>query len=240
MKRRLSPIASSLSARAKRSRRSPIASAREIGSPKRRWTLPKPRRSSLRARTSPQVLSFTRTPPLSSPTIEPQREVVRVYRLIGDLQEQRIVRGDHIQLLQRKPAGSVGELIFAPAPLHHEPLARLHAGRLLGYHRERLLARADSVDSGLEIPALRGANEMHVIVDEARNHRSAFEVDHPGIGPDMLGHLIVGAHRQDPVTLDRQCLDGREVVVDGQNLAVPEYLLGPGGLFRLTGSEHAQ
>ena len=50
-----------------------------------------------------------------------QGQAVGVHRLIGDLEKKRVVGSRGIEFLQSEPARSVGELVFTPAALHHEP-----------------------------------------------------------------------------------------------------------------------
>ena len=80
---------------------------------------------------------------------------------------------------------------------------------------------------------MHGANEMHVIVDEARDDRSTRKVDHPGIGSDLFFNVDVAAHRNDAFAVNRQGLGDGEIVVDRQDPAIAKHLFGMVRLFGL-------
>ena len=75
---------------------------------------------------------------------------------------------------------------------------------------------------------------MHVIVDEARNDRSALKVDHPCVGSDLILHVIVAAHLDNPFAPNRQGFGDGKLTVDRQDSAVAKYLVGKCRLFGLT------
>ena len=152
-----------------------------------------------------------------------QGQTVGVHRLIGNLKKQRVLRRRGVQIFQRKPTGAVGKLVLAPPSLHHEPLARLHGGRLCGNDCKRLRPRTDPVDACLQVPALDSADEMHVIFDQARNDRSALQIDDLGVRADVLGDLGVAAHRDDSATVDSHGFGNGEFIVYRQDLAVVQH-----------------
>ena len=149
-----------------------------------------------------------------------QRQAVGVDDAVAFLHEQRILRCHTIQLFEREPARRFGELSRRPAALDHDPRAGRHAGRLGGKNRERFAVRVDAFEPGLAVPAIHGAREVEVVVDEAGDHGCTSDVDDPGVGTRVARDFLARAARHDAAVVDRQGLDDAEVRVDGQDLAV--------------------
>src|SRR4029077_14457913 len=107
-----------------------------------------------------------------------ERRAVEIALVVYGLQHYRVVGSDAVELVQRKPARVVGELLLGPAAERHDPLAGPRGARARGEHLERPLARGDAVQPQLVV--LGRADEMGVVVDESRDHGLFLWVDHFG------------------------------------------------------------
>ena len=153
------------------------------------------------------------------------------------MHEQRVSRRDPVKLLEREPAGRIGELARRPATLHHDPLAGRHVPRFGGQDLEGLAPRTHTLEPGLQVPALDGARQVEVVVDEARDDRRSGDVDNPGRGTRVSGNRFVGSAGDDTAAGDGQCVDDAEVRVDGQDLAARDD--GVGSLLRESSRQRA-
>src|SRR5207244_13220200 len=72
-----------------------------------------------------------------------------------------------------------------------------------------IFARVDAIPSKLQLPGVRAAEQMHVVVDEPGNDRSSPEIDPPGVRSRQLRHLLIGAdrHRSEEHTSELQSPD---------------------------------
>ena len=151
-----------------------------------------------------------------------QCQAVCVGAAITDLRIEGIFRRRTIEFLQGKATLSVGKLIHRPPALDHEPLAGRKAGGMLGDDCQRLLTRFHTVDSRLLMPALHGADVVHVIVDEARNDGAALQVHDCRVRIGERDYFVVGPRRQNPVAIECDGFHDIEIFVDSQNPAVAQ------------------
>ena len=93
---------------------------------------------------------------------------------------------------------------------------------MLGDDGERIFTRCHAVDSRLLVPALHGADVVHVIVDEARNDGAALKIHDQRIRTRERGHFVVGACCKNPVAIECNGFDDVKVFVDGKNPAVAQ------------------
>ena len=149
-----------------------------------------------------------------------QRKAVGIGAAITDLRIKGILRCRMIEFLKRKATLPVGELIHRPPALDHEPLSGRKSGGVLRDDGQRLLARIHAVDSRLLMPALHGADVMHVIVNKSGNDGAAIQIHDLRVRIGQRGHVVVGAGRENPVAVKCNGLDDIEFLVDGENPAV--------------------
>ena len=67
------------------------------------------------------------------------------------------------------------------------------------------------------------AYPVRVVVDQARDHRAAFKIDHLGAAVGELADIGVAPRCYHALILDRQRLHDGETVIDGHDLAVDDY-----------------
>src|SRR5450759_1134022 len=70
-----------------------------------------------------------------------------------------------------------------------------------------------------EPPLLRRAHEMRVVVDQARDHHPAPQVDLAHLRPGKFRHRCVAAGGDHALVPDCKRLHDREVIVDGDDFA---------------------
>jgi hypothetical protein len=95
------------------------------------------------------------------------------------------------------------ELVRGEAADHPHPLRRRRHRHLALQHRHRIGQRAHPVPAQFHIEVEPAANDVQVIVDEARQHAPALEVDDPGLLAGALHDLIVAADRAELPVGDR-------------------------------------
>jgi hypothetical protein len=143
--------------------------------------------------------------------------------VIDRLQHDRIGRRNGVELVARKAARLVGELLFRPAAENHDPLARRGAAHPIGQHLHRLLARGDAIEAQLVM--LGRPDPMGVIVDQAGNDGAPVEIDDLGRRAFKLVDGGVVADRHDALAANGKRLRDREAIIDRDDLAVDENLL---------------
>ena len=110
-------------------------------------------------------------------------------------------RGGELGL--RRPALLL-ELLLGPAAGDDQPAAGPARVARLAHAAERFLQRrgADPVHLGGE--AERGADRVHVRIDQARDHRAALQVDHAGRLARQLADFRIGSDRENAVAVGPQ------------------------------------
>ena len=149
---------------------------------------------------------------------------VEVAVAVDRLQHHRIAGRDAVELVERKAARVVGELLLRPAAEHHDPFAGLRLAHPLGEHLERPRPRGDAVEA--QFVVLGGAHPMGVVVDQARNDGAAGEIDHARRGALERLDLGRGPDLDDALTADGERLRDGEAVVDRDDLAVHQDEVG--------------
>ena len=110
------------------------------------------------------------------------RQTVGVHEAITFLDEQRILRCNAVKLLERDAARCIGELPRRLAALHHDPVTWLQACSLGSENAQDFAARVDAFEAGMLVPALDGASEVEMVVDEVRDDGCALDVDDLCVG----------------------------------------------------------
>ena len=131
-----------------------------------------------------------------------------------------------IELVARELRAAVGELIDRPAADVVHPLARRDRLCARGEQIERLPPRVDAVEADFVRPRRAGAQQVHVVVDETRNDRAAPQIDAARRGSGHLQDLLITADEDEAIAFDGDRLRDRELVVDGDDLAVGEDEIG--------------
>ena len=122
------------------------------------------------------------------------RLAVQVVRLARELQEDRVVWQDLVQLLAReRRVGSSRELIGRPAAEREDPLARALAAWPAPGASPSPACAYDAVEAVFERPVRALFLEVRVVVDEPRHQRAAAQIDPPGVGTGQRVDLLVGA-----------------------------------------------
>ena len=98
-----------------------------------------------------------------------QRAAVQEDLVVRLLQRNRVVGRDRIELFTRERLPVVGELCRRPAADVEDPAASANFLRPLAEHLDRLLARVDTVEAKLQLPGVARAQQVQVVVDEARD-----------------------------------------------------------------------
>ena len=151
---------------------------------------------------------------------------VRGTRPEQQLHEHGIVRSDLVELLAGERAPVVAELVWRVAAEDHDPPARAELARALGDQAPGLLTAVHAVEANVAGPLPRAADDVHVIVDEARNDRLLLQIDHAGARVDVAADLPIGADGQDAAVTHGKRLVNREALVDGDDAAVRHHQVG--------------
>ena len=257
------PASIESAARPLRSRRFRTLSARSDSAPQScpacsiRGPRPKPSAASRRARGIPLprcVLSAgpsaSRTTPVVSADPGPlcglpwavdaeqlQRTAVQVRLVVGRLQEHRMIRRYGVELLSRKRPRVVRELLDGPSPEVVDPLAGLDPLGAGAKKRQRLLARLDPVPPHFVPPRGAVPEQVHVVVDEPREDRSAAQVYSTRCRAGKTADVLVTADRDDTVAAHSDRLRDREPLVDGDDLAVRQDQIRRAGCARPLGPQ---
>ncbi len=88
-------------------------------------------------------------------------------------------------------------------------------------------SRADPIHFGAE--AERGANGVHVRIDQAGDHGASFQIDHARLLPGHLAQIGGRADGDDPAVAHGDRLRRGKFRVDGEDLAVEQ---NRGGVLR--------
>src|SRR5262249_14379372 len=110
-----------------------------------------------------------------------------------------------------------------PAALHHDPLTWLYARGLGGENPQSFAARVDAFEAGLLVPALNGASEVEMVIDEARDDGCTLDVDDLGVWTCVPRHPGAFAACDDTASVDRERFHDAGVRIDGQDLAVRDH-----------------
>ena len=70
--------------------------------------------------------------------------------------------------------------------------------------------------------SLRGANRMHVVIDQPRNDRAALQINHARFRTRQFFHFRAAAEGYDPAVADGQRFARGKLIVHGQDFAVQE------------------
>ena len=149
-----------------------------------------------------------------------QGTAIQVRGVVGRLEEHGVGGRDAVELVARQRAGIVGKLIHRPSAQVVDPLARRRRLDAGAQQLERRLPGADAVPPHFLLPGGRGAHQVHVVVDEPRDHGAAAEIDAARRRARQADDLAVAADAQDAVALDRHGLRDREAIVHRDHLAV--------------------
>ena len=152
---------------------------------------------------------------LQGPTV--QKDLV-----IRLLQRHRIVRGDLVELRARERPRVVRELRRGPAADVEDPGTRTRCPGTGPEHLNGPFSGFDSFPPQLQLPGVGGAQQVHMVVDEAGNDRPSAEVDSSGCRPGEPCDVSSGADGRDPVAPDGQRLRDREALVDRDDVRVDE------------------
>ena len=91
----------------------------------------------------------------------------------------------------------LGELMLAEAANHAHPLRRRCDGDLALQHAHRVGEAAHAVPAQLQVEVEATANDVEMVVDEARQDAPALEVDDLGLRTCQRHHLAVGADNEE-------------------------------------------
>jgi hypothetical protein len=78
------------------------------------------------------------------------------------------------------------------------------------------------------LPRRAETQQVHVVVDQAGNDRTAARVDPPRRGPGQGRDRLIASHRDDAAAADGNRLRDRELVVNGDDLGVGQDHVGRG------------
>ena len=156
---------------------------------------------------------------------------------VAELDVDRIIGRGRDQFRLRGPS-ILRELLGGPAARDNQPGTRRHAVRRLAHTIQSLgkRASADPIDLGGE--AERGANGVHVGINQARDYGAALQIDHARVRSGHLAHVGRSAGSDDPVIANRQGLDGGEIGIHGEDFAVEQDRGGGLGVQQARGKEH--
>jgi len=140
--------------------------------------------------------------------------------VVNGLQDQRIVGREAIEILERKAARLIGELLLRPAAEHNHPFARTGGTNAVSEQPQRVLARGDTVEPQLVV--LGRAYPVGMVVDEPGDDGPASEVDDPRAVAGALADVVIAPNRDDALPFDRQRLRNREAVVHRHDVAVDQ------------------
>ena len=144
--------------------------------------------------------------------------------IVNRLQHDGMVRGDAVELRQRKAARLVDELLFRPAAQHHDPFVRRGFGNPVRHQLERAAPGRDPIEAQLVV--LGGADPMRVIVDEAGNDGAAGEIDDTRRRSAQRLEIGGRADLDDALSADGERLGDGEAVIDRDDFAVDEEDVG--------------
>jgi hypothetical protein len=155
-----------------------------------------------------------------------QRRAVDEDADVKQLEHDRIVGRDGVELLAGEGTLVVGELLFRPAAQHRNPFAWFGCADFVRDVLEGLLARGDAVETDLAVPVFRGTHVVRVIVDQPGNDSAAGEFLDPRRWPLEAGDLLIAADRDDAFAAQRERLRDGEAVVDRDDAAVDQHHVG--------------
>ena len=159
----------------------------------------------------------------------PQESGVDERVIVLGLQERRTAAGYGIELGKGEARVGIGELLLVPAAQGDQPLV---TGQPVGDAPQPFqggtLAR-DALQPDQVAPVLRPAHEMIVVVDQPRHHGAPLEIHHLRGVVGQGQHVFARARGDEPVGCCREPFDDRELVVDGDDLAVDVDDLGRRG-----------
>ncbi len=131
-----------------------------------------------------------------------QRRGVQQRTVVQVEQEDGCFRGGRIELLDgRQPP--FGKLLFAEAADDADPLRRGRDRHLPLEHRHGVRERAHAVPAQLHVVVQATADDVGMIVDEARKRGTSHEVDDLGLGPGQRYDVRVQADVGEPSVGDR-------------------------------------
>ena len=131
-----------------------------------------------------------------------QRGTVQERPVVEMQQEDRRVRRQCVDLLQRRQP-LLRELMLGEAAHDPDPLRRRRACDLRLQHRHRVGEAAHAVPAQLHVEVEPAADDVQVIVDQARQHAPPAEVDLRAVGAGLRQHLPLVTDRREAALGDR-------------------------------------
>src|SRR6202000_1701599 len=106
----------------------------------------------------------------------------------------------------REGCGIVGELLMRPAADVVDPFTRSEGFSATAKHLDCLLSRFHPIEPAFSQPGRRGTQKVHVVIDQAGDNGSAFEIDPYGVRSGEAADVLVRASGYDVVAADRDRL----------------------------------
>ena len=101
------------------------------------------------------------------------------------------------------------ELVLGEAADDPHPLRWRRDRDLLLQHRHRVRKRPHAVPAKLHVEVETASDDVQMVVDQARQHPSSFQVDDPCRGTGELHHVVVMADRCEHAVFDGDRARGR-------------------------------
>ena len=154
-----------------------------------------------------------------------QRRAVQQRAVVEVQDEDRRVRRDGIELVDgRQPL--LMELVLGEAAHHAHPLRRRRDLDLRLEHRHRVGEAAHAVPAQLHVEVQAAADDVQVVVDQARQHAAAFQVDAARRRAGQRQDLLVAADAEETSVLDGDRLGARPRAVQRREAAVEQHQVG--------------